>query len=177
MTRRTMRIAAALGSLVLAASMTACAGRGGTAATVGGERITVSEVEQTTEALAELQGSVPGLSSLVLNVKMRGTAAEQIAAAQGINLRERAEKSYVEQGGPATGQVPEEVRDLLIDAVSAEVLENSMAPGALGASLARVPVTVNPRYGLTGLEPMRLDQNRLPVLVNRSLSKPHGAGQ
>jgi hypothetical protein len=174
MARRISRIVAALGALALALAMTGCAGRPGTAATVGPERISVTKVQQTTDALTALYGQVPGLASYVLNVKMRATAAEQITAAQGVDLRAEAERELSIQDLPAGG-AESDVRDFLVSIQEIELLESNLAATSIKAEFAKIPVTVNPRYGLSGLEEMRLDANRLPVLANPSLSKPHGA--
>ena len=175
MARRIRRIVAALGALVVALAMTACAGRAGTAATVGPERITVSQVERTTDALTALYGQVPGLASYVLNVKMRAIAAEQVTAAQGVDLRAEAERELSIQDLPAGGAEEEAaVREFLVSIQEIELLEANLAATSIKTEFANIPVTVNPRYGLSGLEEMRLDQNRLPVLQNPSLSKPAG---
>lgn len=177
MARRTARIAAALVALVLAVSMTACAGRPGTAATVGPERISVTEVEETTNELTALYGPVPGLASFVLNVKMRARAAEQVAAADQLDLRAAAEQALSAQGAPAGGDLSNVLREFALNATEVEVLETAMGAEELAASFADVPVTVNPRYGLTGLEAMQFDERQLPVVANPSLSKPHGAAR
>lgn len=177
MTRRITRITAALGTLVVAASMTACAGRPGTAATVGAERISVSEVQQVSDSLTQLYGPVPGISSYVLNVTMRASAAEQLAADQGLDLRGAAEQELSDQGAPPAGGVDAVLREFAVDATEVEVLSSRIGDAAMEASFARVPVKVNPRYGLTGLEPVRFDENRLPVVANPSLSKLHAVAQ
>lgn len=177
MARRTTRIAAALGTLVLAASMTACAGRPGTAATVGSERIAVSEVNEVSDALSQLYGPVPGLPSYVLNVKMRASAAEQVAAGEGIDLGAAAEQALGAQDAPPAGGVSAVLRDFAVDSTQVEVLASEIGAGAMEERFAEIPVTVNPRFGLTGLEPMRFNENQLPVVANPSLSKPHGAAQ
>lgn len=175
--RTTRRIAAALGTLVVAVSMTACAGRPGTAATVGPDQISVTEVQQTTDALTELYGPVPGMSSFVLNVKMRASAAEQVAAAEHLDLRAAAEQALSAQGAPAGGDVPSVLREFALNATEVDVLQTSVGPESLAASFAKIPVTVNPRYGLTGLEAMRFDESQRPLVANPSLSKPDGATQ
>lgn len=174
MARRTTRIAAAVGTVFVAVSMTACAGRPGTAATVGTERITVTEVQETADALTDLYGPIPGMSSFVLNVKMRADAAEQVAATERVDLRAAAEKALSAQGAPASGDVPSVLREFALNATEVEVLETAMGPERLTASFAEIPVTVNPRYGLTGLEAMRFDDNQRPLVANQSLSKPDG---
>ncbi|MDO5500209.1 MAG: hypothetical protein Q4F67_11090 [Propionibacteriaceae bacterium] len=168
MTRLTMRIAAGIGAIALAGSMTACANTASTAATVGGERITVTELNQLMEGLPETLEAHP---SVVLNIKMRGLAAEQVAEERGLSdLRARAEEQLARGGVPAELMADPEVRTLLMAEANTMALEQEIGTGEVNQAFGRIPVTTNPRYGLVGLD-------QVQQLRNTSLSKPASAPQ
>lgn len=170
MRRFTLRIAAAIGAMALAGSMTACATRPSTAATVGPERITVAEVDELIDGLPpELRDqSVVGHPSVVLNIWMRSVAAQQVAEQRGIDdLSAQAYQSVAELAVPDEFRNDPEVRQLLIAQEETNVLRERIGAQAMEESFARIPVTVNPRYGMTGLE-------ELQSLRNTSLSKRAG---
>lgn len=179
MTRLTTRIAAGFGALLLGASMTACTGRASTAAVVGGQRITVQEIDEYAAGLPEeLRTSAPALThpSFVLSTRMRALAAQQIAAQNGIpNLRAETERMLAgEQISPIIQNDPE-ARMLLVETNEVNVLAERLNPEAVNAAFARMPVEVNPRYGITGLEPVGVSQtDPVPQLRNPSLSRPAG---
>lgn len=181
MTRLTTRIAAGIGALALVGTLSACAQSPSTAATVGGQRITVADVDRTVAALpaeVKLQAPAEVHPSKVLSVKMRAAAAEQVAQARGIELRQltEAELSDVEFI-PAVEASPE-ARDFVFAMTEIELLQQRLGAPAVEAEFARIPVTVNPRYGLTGLENVGINGSRTaPLLRNTSLSKPAGGPQ
>lgn len=179
MTRLTTRIAAGIGALALTASMTACGGRASTAAVVGDQRITVAEVENLAGGLPEqlIQGS-PAIAhpSFVLSTKMRSLAAEQVAAELGVpNLRAETEKMLArDQISPVIAN-DAEARELLVQVAEVDLLAQQIGPDNINRAFARVPVEVNPRFGVSGLEALPVNQGDvLPQLRNPSLSKPAG---
>lgn len=168
MTRLSMRIAAGIGALALAGSMSACADRPTTAATVGGERITVAEVD---EVMAGLPEQIEAHPSAVLNIQMRSLAARQVAQQRGItNLRALAEQQTAQLRVPEELITDPEFRSLIIAQEEARALEQQLGTNAVNQAFERIPVTVNPRYGVTGLE-------ELQTLRNTSLSRRAGSPQ
>ncbi|MDO5681727.1 MAG: hypothetical protein Q4G46_02705 [Propionibacteriaceae bacterium] len=169
MTRFSTRIVAGVGALALIGTMSACS-RPSTAATVGTERITVAEVTEITDNLpAELRAQ-PGTpwQSWALSLRMRGLAAEQIAAKHGItNIRQQAEARVAAEELPAEVTQNEHLMSLFVAEAEEKVLSQHIGTAETQAAFATVPVKVNPRYGLTGLEPFE-------TLRNPSLSKRAG---
>lgn len=169
MTRFMTRVVAGIGALALAGTMTACS-RPSTAAVVGGERISVAEVTELTEGLPDALQAQPGapLESLVLNLRMRSVAAEQIAEEHGVtDLVAQAEAAVAQLDMPEELANDPEFRTLLLSEAETLVLREHMGTQEVERALAAVPVTVNPRYGLTGLEPF-------DTVRNSSLSKRAG---
>lgn len=171
MRRLAMRFAAGIGALTLVGTMAACANRPGTAATVGADRITVTQVDEMIAALPEelRTQSVVGHPSVVLNIEMRARAAQQVADDIGFeDLRVQAERSVDETPLPEEFRGDAAVRELLVSQEEALVLREHMGVLEMEEAFAEIPVTVNPRYGMTGLE-------ELHQLRNTSLSLPAGS--
>ncbi|WP_432558942.1 hypothetical protein [Granulicoccus sp. GXG6511] len=169
MTRLTMRIVAGLGALALVGTMTACS-RPTTAATVGSERITVAEVQELTDGLPVQVRAQPGRGqeSQVLNLRMRALAARQVAEQRGIqDLQPLAETAVAQLQMPDELRADPELRSLLISEAEAFVLREHIGTQQMEEAFARIPVTVNPRYGFTGLE-------HFETVRNTSLSKRAG---
>lgn len=179
MTRHITRITAGLAAVALTASMTACAGRPSTAAVVGSQRITVAEIEEAAEGLPDqLKQAEPAVAhpSFVLNAKMRSIAAQQVATGQGIaNLRAQTEQLLAGQNiSPIITSDPE-ARELLVQTNEVQVLAEQIGAERLTEGFAQIPVQVNPRYGITGLEQVGVAPGApFPQLRNPSLSKPAG---
>lgn len=181
MTRLTTRIAAGLGTIALLGSLSACAGAPGTAATVGDQRITVAEVDQIVRELpAPIKQQVPGLAhpSYVLNVKMRAAAAEQIAREKGVPLQALTEQALAQADlMPMVAESPA-ARELAFGEAEVQVLAQRLGAPAVASGFAGMPVKVNPRYGVSGLEPVELlDNGAAPLIRNSSLSQPAGGPQ
>lgn len=169
MTRLRMRIIAGIGALALAGTMTACA-RPTTAATVGAERITVAEVNDLANGLPDQVRAQPGRGqeSQVLSLQMRAMAARQVAEERGVeNLRPLAETAVAEVQMPDELRSDPELHALLISEAETFVLLEHIGTQEMETAFARIPVTVNPRYGFTGLE-------SLETIRNMSLSKRAG---
>lgn len=171
MKRLVMRFAAGIGALSLAGTMTACVPRPNTAATVGTDRITIGQINEVIDNLPqELRTqTVVGNPSVILNIEMRALAAQQVAAEVGVDdLRAQATQRLADLPVPAELLSDDTVRDLLVAQEEIEALKEHMGTRAMEEAFADIPVTVNPRYGMTGLE-------ELQALRNTSLSKPAGA--
>lgn len=167
MRRLMTRIVAGVGALVVAGLMTACAPRPTTAALVGPQRIAVSEVTQLIDSLPEnlRTQSALGHPSVVLSIRMRGLAAEQVAQQRGItNLEGLAEKSVAELPVPEELRHNEGIETLLIAQEKTAVLADQIGAQEMESAFQRIPVTINPRFGLTGL-------GELESLHNTSLSR------
>lgn len=170
MTRLTTKIVAGIAAIALVGSMSACAARPSTAATVGPERITVGEVDELIAGLPdELRDeTIVGHPSVVLNIRMRAVAAQQVAEQRGINdLYALASQNVAQIDLPDEFRTDPEVRTLLISQEETNALREQIGTREMEEAFARIPVTVNPRYGMTGLE-------ELQTLRNTSLSKPAG---
>lgn len=181
MTRLTTRIAAGLGAIALLGSLSACAGAPGTAATVGDQRITVAEVDQIVRDLpAPIKQQAPGLAhpSYVLNVKMRAVAAEQLARERDVPLQALTEQALAESDlMPIVAENPA-ARELAFGEAEVQVLSQRLGAPVVAAGFAEIPVKVNPRYGMSGLEPVELlDDGAAPLIRNSSLSQPAGGPQ
>lgn len=174
-----MRITAGLAAVALTASLTACAGRPSTAAVVGSQRIAVAEIEQAAEGLPDqLKQAEPAVThpSFVLNATMRSIAAQQVAADHGItDLRAQTERVLAGQNiSPIITDDPE-AQELLVQTNEVQVLAEQIGAERLNDGFAQIPVEVNPRYGITGLEQVGVAPGApFPQLRNPSLSKSAG---
>lgn len=181
MTRLTKRIAAGLGALAFIGSLSACAGQPSEAAKVGDRTISVAEVDRTVAELPEaIKVQLPGMThpSYVLNLKMRSMAAEEVATARGFDLRSESQQQLAGVRLAPVIAENEAARGLALAETEIDLLRERIGPEAMNAEFARIPVTVNPRYGLTGLEPVPLAvADGTPVFHNPSLSKPAGGPQ
>lgn len=170
MTRLTTKIVAGIGAIALVGSMAACTDRPSTAAIVGPERITVAEVDGFIEGLPDQlrEETIVGHPSVVLNIRMRSVAAQQVAEQRGItNLYALASDNVAKMPLPEQFRDDQEVRKLLIAQEETNALREQIGTQEMDRAFARIPVKVNPRYGMTGLE-------ELQSLRNSSLSKPAG---
>lgn len=164
--RVTAAIAAA--ATVVTLGLGGCANSPSTAATVGGRTFTTSEVTRASQELAKINPRLaePGL---VLSVKMRGAAAEQIAASRGIDLTAETNKLLPQLQIPPQLLSQPAGQSFVMDVVKADALAQKLGQAEMGSALAFIPVHVNPRYGVKGLEDVA---NSEGGLGSGSLSRP-----
>lgn len=164
--RVTAGLAAA--AVVAVLGLSGCANSPATAAVVGDRTITTSEVAETSRALSAVNPKVAE-PALVLSVKMRAAAAEQIAASRNINLDAETKALLPQLQIPPDLLASPAGNQLVTDLVKVDALGQKLGQGELAAAMGFVPVTVNPRYGLQGLEDVANDQQ---AIGSGSLSQP-----
>ncbi|MEU2392985.1 SurA N-terminal domain-containing protein [Streptomyces sp. NPDC007369] len=199
MHRRTaLSVSAAL--LAAAPLLSACSGgaRPGTAAVVGGERITTSAVQaqvndvraaqnRAGEAAAQLLQSSPGLERVKLNRMLQTAVLERAAKDAGVTVSqreleefrdgqlqkagsaERLEASALEQAQLAPGQMDADLRfRLLRDRLFAHYGSEEKALEQLGAAAKALHIEVNPRYGVWDAQQIVIGDQVTPWITQRS---------
>ncbi|WP_256987483.1 SurA N-terminal domain-containing protein [Streptomyces sp. BR123] len=207
MHRRTaLSVSAAL--LAAAPLLSACSGeaRPGTAAVVGGERITTSALQaqvndvraaqnRAGEAAAGLIQSTPGLDRSKLNRMLQTAVLERAAKDAGITLSrreieefrneqlqkaggaERLEASALEQAQLAPGQVEADLRfKLLRDRLFSHYGSPEKAVEQLGAVAQALRIEVNPRYGAWDAQQIAIGDQVTPWITRRTGPGPAPAG-
>ncbi|MEU5810895.1 SurA N-terminal domain-containing protein [Streptomyces sp. NPDC004244] len=199
MHRRTaLSVSAAL--LAAAPLLSACSGGAhpGTAAVVGGERITTSALQaqvndvraaqnRTGGAAAQLIQSSPGLERVKLNKMLQAAVLERAAKDAGITVSrreleefrdeqlqraggaERLEASALEQAYLAPGQVEADLRfKLLRDRLFAHYGSETKAVEQLASAAKDLHIEVNPRYGVWDAQQIILGDQVTPWVTQRT---------
>lgn len=206
MHRRTaLSVSAAL--LLAAPLLSACAGeaRPGTAAVIGGERITTSAVQaqvndvrsaqNRSENPAELIAAVPQLERVKLSTMLQSRLLDRMARNAGITVTpkelEEERKAYEEgnrgaaafeeailqKAAVAPDQIERWVRDqVLLNKLNAKYGEGKLAEPASKAA-AELAIDVNPRYGTWDSQRVTLGDAKTPWItqVTRPQQPPAGA--
>ncbi|MGW0749542.1 SurA N-terminal domain-containing protein [Streptomyces sp. NPDC002587] len=206
MHRRTaLSVSAAL--LLAAPLLAACSGeaRPGTAAVVGGERITTSALQaqvndvraaqnRTGQAAAELIASTPNLERERLDALLQNRIIDKMAATAGITVSakeiEDEHKAYVEdnkgaeqfealllqKGHMAPGQVDRFLRDrVLLTKLAAKYGNGKLEEPARAAAKA-LRIEVNPRYGAWDAQQIKLGTGETPWITQRTRPEQAPAG-
>lgn len=161
------RVAAVASSAVLAVALAACdTDQVGAAAVVGGERITVAELQEHTREVAEVTGSEATgeqaeLQRGVLNRMISFRLNEQVARDAGITISEAEIDQFI--ADQLVAQTPdgditpilaqnllteETLRDAVHQALTiSEIGGNEAYSQAISATAEEVGVEINPRYG------------------------------
>ncbi|MEU9252546.1 SurA N-terminal domain-containing protein [Streptomyces sp. NPDC048270] len=195
-------------ALLLAAPLlSACSGqaRPGTAAVVGGERITTSALQaqvnevraaqnRTGQAAAELIASTPNLERQKLDSMLQSHIIDKMAKTAGISVSEKdieeQRKALVEaEGGPgqfeaallqkgalAPGQADRLLRDrVLLTKLTAKYGNGKLEEPARTAAKA-LHIEVNPRYGAFDVEQIKLGAGETPWITQRTRPEQAPAG-
>jgi peptidyl-prolyl cis-trans isomerase SurA len=162
------RVAAVASSVVLAVALAACdADQVGAAAVVGGERITVTELQDHAREVmdmspdADITGNQAELQRGLLNRIISFRLADQVASDSGVTISEAAIDEFIaEQLIPQTPDgdltpllaqnwlTEQTLRDAVRQVLTIEELGGSEAYAqAITAAAEEVGVEVNPRYG------------------------------
>ncbi|MEU6862599.1 SurA N-terminal domain-containing protein [Streptomyces sp. NPDC046876] len=206
MHRRTaLSVSAAL--LVAAPLLSACSGqaRPGTAAVVGGERITTSALQaqvgdvrtaqNRTGQSAQLIQASPGLERVKLNKMIQTAVLERAAKDAGVVVSPREveefRKAQLEKaGGPdkleaaaleqahlAPGQLEADARfKLLRDKLFEHYGSQDKALEKLAAAAKALHIQVNPRYGAWDAQQIVLGDQQTPWITQRTRSEQAPAG-
>ncbi|MET9962620.1 SurA N-terminal domain-containing protein [Streptomyces sp. NPDC006326] len=207
MHRRTaLSVSAAL--LVAAPLLSACSGqaRPGTAAVVGGERITTSALQaqvndvraaqnRSGEAAAQLIQSTPGLERIKLNKMIQTAVLERAAKDAGVSVSDKEigdlRKAQLEQAGDAgkleqaalqqaslaPGQLDADARfKLLRDKLFDHYGSQDKAVVQLAAAAKALHIEVNPRYGVWDPQQIVLGDQDTPWIVQRTRPDQPPAG-
>ncbi|MFB6618585.1 SurA N-terminal domain-containing protein [Streptomyces sp. NPDC085524] len=198
MHRRTaISVSAAL--LVAAPLLTACSGetRPGTAAVVGGERITTSALQaqvndvraaqnRSGQGSAELIASTPNLERQKLDAMLQSRIIDKMADTAGIEASEKdveearkalvAEEGGTEQfeakllqgGAMAPGQADRFLRNRVLLAKLTAKYGNGKLEEPARAAVKALHIEVNPRYGAWDAQQIRLGAGETPWIVQRS---------
>lgn len=161
-----MAAAGAAGALVVSLSACAAGQSPNTAAIVDGHRITTTTVSETTRAYNEVAGRFAASQgqqaqalpeSVVLNALMRGEGASSLARRAGQSIDNNADTVLMTDPDYAPFVADPHTKVLFQALARADVLSKALGEEQFEAALAQVQTTINPRYGLTGLEPIRRD--------------------
>ncbi|MFI5762031.1 SurA N-terminal domain-containing protein [Streptomyces sp. NPDC051563] len=206
MHRRTaLSVSAAL--LLAAPLLSACSGeaRPGTAAVIGGERITTSALQaqvndvrtaqNRSEHAAELIAAVPQLDRVKLSTMLQSRILDRMAKDAGIAVTPKelqdARKAYdegnrgaaafeeaiLQKAAVAPDQIERWVRDqVLFEKLNAKYGEGKLAEPAAKAA-AKLGIEVNPRYGVWDAQRVTLGEHSTPWItqVTRPEQAPAGA--
>ncbi|MFF5446970.1 SurA N-terminal domain-containing protein [Streptomyces sp. NPDC012888] len=206
MHRRTaLSVSAAL--LVAAPLLSACSGetRPGTAAVVGGERITTSALQARVNDVREAQGRSDNAAQLVANsgrlervklskmIQLR--VLERAAEDAGITVSpkeiEDVRKGQLEQSGGerqleelllaqrvplAPGQLDEEIRFQLLFAKLSERFGEEKVLEPLAAAARKLDIEVNPRYGSWDVQQITVGDGKTPWITQRTRTEQAPAG-
>ncbi|MEU9232014.1 SurA N-terminal domain-containing protein [Streptomyces subrutilus] len=195
-------------ALLLAAPLlSACSGqaRPGTAAVVGGERITTSALQaqvnevraaqnRTGQAAAELIAGTPNLERQKLDAMLQSRIIDKMAKTAGISVSakeiEDERKAYVEEnkgteqfealllqkGAMAPGQVDRFLRDrVLLTKLTAKYGDGKLEEPARTAAKA-LHIEVNPRYGSFDVQQIKLGAGETPWITQRTRPEQAPAG-
>ncbi|MEU9165639.1 SurA N-terminal domain-containing protein [Streptomyces sp. NPDC048424] len=206
MHRRTaLSVSAAL--LLAAPLLSACSGeaRPGTAAVVGGERITTSALQaqvndvrvaqnRTGQAAAELIASTPNLERQKLDSMLQSHVIDKMAETAGISVSvkeiEDERRAYVEEnkgaeqfealllqkGAMAPGQVDRFLRDrVLLTKLTAKYGQGKLEEPARAAA-TDLHIEVNPRYGTWDVKQIKLGAGQTPWITQRTQPEQAPAG-
>ncbi|MFD9370748.1 SurA N-terminal domain-containing protein [Streptomyces sp. NPDC060020] len=206
MHRRTaLSVSAAL--LLAAPLLSACSGeaRPGTAAVVGGERITTSALQaqvndvrvaqnRTGQAAAELIASTPNLERQKLDSMLQSHVIDKMADTAGISVSvkeiEDERRAYVEEnkgaeqfealllqkGAMAPGQVDRFLRDrVLLTKLTAKYGQGKLEEPARAAA-TDLRIEVNPRYGAWDVKQIKLGAGETPWITQRTQPEQVPAG-
>lgn len=206
MHRRTaLSVSAAL--LLAAPLLSACSGetRPGTAAVIGGERITTSALQaqvndvraaqnSSGQGAAELIASTPNLERQKLDSMLQSRIIDKMADTAGIEAtgkdveQERAayvtenggaaqfEALLLQKGAMAPGQVDRFLRDrVLLTKLTAKYGDGKLEEPARAAVRA-LRIEVNPRYGAWDDKQIKLGTEETPWIVQRSRPEQAPAG-
>ncbi|MEV7446784.1 SurA N-terminal domain-containing protein [Streptomyces sp. NPDC056257] len=206
MHRRTaLSVSAAL--LLAAPLLSACSGeaRPGTAAVVGGERITTSALQaqvndvrvaqnRTGQAAAELIASTPNLERQKLDSMLQSHVIDKMADTAGISVSvkeiEDERRAYVEEnkgaeqfealllqkGAMAPGQVDRFLRDrVLLTKLTAKYGQGKLEEPARAAA-TDLHIEVNPRYGAWDVKQIKLGAGETPWITQRTQPEQVPAG-
>ncbi|MFE9930652.1 SurA N-terminal domain-containing protein [Streptomyces sp. NPDC005533] len=206
MHRRTaLSVSAAL--LLAAPLLSACSGeaRPGTAAVVGGERITTSALQaqvndvrvaqnRTGQAAAELIASTPNLERQKLDSMLQSHVIDKMAETAGVSVSvkeiEDERQAYVEEnkgaeqfealllqkGAMAPGQVDRFLRDrVLLTKLTAKYGQGKLEEPARAAA-TDLHIAVNPRYGAWDVKQIKLGAGETPWITQRTQPEQVPAG-
>ncbi|MEU7553775.1 SurA N-terminal domain-containing protein [Streptomyces sp. NPDC044571] len=207
MHRRTaLSVSAAL--LVAAPLLSACSGqaRPGTAAVVGGERITTAALQaqvndvraaqnRSGAAAAQLIQSTPGLERIKLNKMIQTEVLERAAKDAGVSVSAkevgdfrkaqleqagdagRLEQAALQQASLAPGQLDADARfKLLRDKLFDHYGSQDKAVVQLAAAAKALHIEVNPRYGVWDPQQIVLGDQDTPWIVQRTRPEQPPAG-
>ncbi|MFI5620683.1 SurA N-terminal domain-containing protein [Streptomyces sp. NPDC051567] len=197
MHRRTaLSVSAAL--LVAAPLLSACSGqpRPGTAAVVGGERITTSALQAQVSDVraaqngsarpAELIAGTPGLERAKLSVMLQSRILDRMAATAGVTVStkeiEEEHTKYAEgNGGPerfgelllekaavTPGQTDRYLRDRVLIAKLTTRYGNAGLAAPAAAAAKELRIEVNPRYGAWNAQEINLGAAKTPWILQRT---------
>ncbi|WP_374774323.1 SurA N-terminal domain-containing protein [Streptomyces sp. NBC_01310] len=195
-------------ALLLAAPLlSACSGeaRPGTAAVVGGERITTSALQaqvndvraaqnRAGQAAAELIASTPNLERQKLDSILQSRIIDEMARTSGLTATQKdiedERKAYVDENGGAEqfealllqkgamapGQVDRFLRDrVLLTKLSAKY-GNGKLEAPARAAVQALDIEVNPRYGAWDAKQIKLGVGETPWITQRTRPEQAPAG-
>ncbi|WP_251056949.1 SurA N-terminal domain-containing protein [Streptomyces sp. ISL-94] len=193
--------------LLAAPLLSACSGgtRPGTAAVVGGERITTAALQaqvndvraaqnRSGQAAAELIASTPNLERQKLDAMLQSRVIDKMAKTAGIAVSgkeiEDEHKAYVDdnkgaeqfetlllqKGAMAPGQVDRFLRDrVLLTKLTAKYGNGKLEEPARAAAKA-LHIEVNPRYGAWDVKQIKLGAGETPWITQRTQAGQAPAG-
>uniref|UniRef100_A0AAU2JQN7 SurA N-terminal domain-containing protein n=1 Tax=Streptomyces sp. NBC_00049 TaxID=2903617 RepID=A0AAU2JQN7_9ACTN len=195
-------------ALLLAAPLlAACSGetRPGTAAVVGGERITTSALQaqvndvrvaqnRSGQGAAELIASTPNLERQKLDAILQSRIIDTMAETAGITVSAKEigdeRKAYIDNNGGAAqfealllqkgamapGQADRFLRDRVLLTKLTEKYGNGKLEEPARAAVKALDIEVNPRYGAWDAKQIKLGAGETPWIVQRTVPEQAPAG-
>jgi hypothetical protein len=195
-------------ALLLAAPLlSACSGeaRPGTAAVVGGERITTSALQSQVkdvraaqnragQSAAELIASTPNLERQKLDAMLQSRIIDKMARTAGLTAtekdiederaayvtenggREQFEALLLQKGAMAPGQVERFLRDRVLLTKLSEKYGNGKLEEPARAAVTALHIEINPRYGSWDAQQIKLGVGDTPWVTQRTRPEQAPAG-
>ncbi|MEU6756907.1 SurA N-terminal domain-containing protein [Streptomyces sp. NPDC046685] len=195
-------------ALLLAAPLlSACSGeaRPGTAAVVGGERITTSALQSQVkdvrvaqnragQSAAELIASTPNLERQKLDAMLQSRIIDKMARTAGLTAtekdiederaayvtenggQEQFEALLLQKGAMAPGQVERFLRDRVLLTKLSEKYGNGKLEEPARAAVTALHIEINPRYGSWDAKQIKLGLGDTPWITQRSRPEQAPAG-
>ncbi|MGW7461536.1 SurA N-terminal domain-containing protein [Streptomyces sp. NPDC054797] len=195
-------------ALLLAAPLlSACSGeaRPGTAAVVGGERITTSALQSQVkdvraaqnragQSAAELLASTPNLERQKLDAMLQSRIIDKMARTAGLTAtekdiederaayvtenggQEQFEALLLQKGAMAPGQVERFLRDRVLLTKLSEKYGNGKLEEPARAAVTALHIEINPRYGSWDAKQIKLGVGDTPWIAQRTRPEQAPAG-
>ena len=159
-------VALALIALVVA---TGCSGfRGGTVAYVGNTSISQGQLDSAVAGVSEtLEDGQNVATDAVVNVLIHGDIAEQVATTRNITVTDAERDKVLASSNLASLLDVPAAKVVAYDVATQQIVASKIGPGAYLEEVAKIPVTLNPRFGI-----LNTTEKTIIDGLSSSLSRP-----